>query len=318
MRYAKTLDVLPPWNEATAKERWRTVLIYIAVYFPVLFVVGIAALVFVSTACLYVYPLVGPMDDDPELWYWHSHSEHKDAKIRGWVVLGLMSWVMFWLLVSHYRAITTSPGIIPDSAEWLLQDEIQEEQAEAIKERRQDGNVRHCVSCVKIKPDRCHHCRLCDNCVLKMDHHCPWIANCVGFHNYKYFFLLVSYGAAGLLLFACTFWETVVVVLSNDKTSAEFGLFVVVVYSMGSILCIVVVGFWVFHFYLVTSATTTIEFCEKRKKWSDSDSPYKQSFYKNWQEALGPSPWLWCFPFSKSYSDYRRPEDSGTAFIKTS
>jgi hypothetical protein len=53
-----------------------------------------------------------------------------------------------------------------------------------------------------------------------MDHHCPWIANCVGHFNYKYFFLMVFYGAVSINVFALTFWETVHIWVSDPDATA--------------------------------------------------------------------------------------------------
>jgi hypothetical protein len=311
MEYARGLDVLPPWSKATASERLRMIGIVSAVYFPVVFVLGIAVLVFASMVGLYVYPLVALNDDDPAVWYWHSDSELKNARIRGWVIFGVLCWLEFWLLISFYRAIRTKPGTIPNKAEWRFKEIETTPDSNSILERRQDGDLRHCLVCAKMKPDRTHHCRLCDKCVLKMDHHCPWIANCVGYNNYKYFFLLVTYAVLGLLLFSGTFWETVVVTLNNDDTSTGLCLFVVLVYSLGCMLTLVILCFWCFHLYLVSSSMTTIEYCEKRKKWDKQDSIYRVPLYKAWQGALGRNPLMWPFPFC-----YREPEDTGISFPK--
>ncbi|RUS73149.1 hypothetical protein EGW08_019091 [Elysia chlorotica] len=53
--------------------------------------------------------------------------------------------------------------------------------------------LNYCHVCKNLKPDRCHHCSRCKACVLRMDHHCPWLNRCVGFHNQKFFFLLIHY-----------------------------------------------------------------------------------------------------------------------------
>lgn len=98
-----------------------------------------------------------------------------------------------------------------------------------------------------------------------MDHHCPWIANCVGYFNYKYFFLMVLYGALSILIFMATFWETVNVFIHNPDASAYACFFIVLLYSLVSMLGIVVNGFLVFHCYLMWKNMTTIEFCEKKR-----------------------------------------------------
>ena len=59
-------------------------------------------------------------------------------------------------------------------------------------------SVRWCSTCERPKPTTTHHCAVCKRCVLCMDHHCPWLNNCVGFYNYRYFYLFLTY-----LTFAC-------------------------------------------------------------------------------------------------------------------
>jgi hypothetical protein len=42
------------------------------------------------------------------------------------------------------------------------------------------------------------------------------IANCVGFKNYKFFLMLLIYSAICLLFIAFTYWEEVILVVSNN------------------------------------------------------------------------------------------------------
>ncbi|CAM4517197.1 unnamed protein product [Leuciscus chuanchicus] len=73
--------------------------------------------------------------------------------------------------------------------------------------RAQSGAIRFCDRCQVIKPDRCHHCSVCETCVLKMDHHCPWVNNCVGFSNYKFFLLFLSYSMIYCVFIASTVFQ---------------------------------------------------------------------------------------------------------------
>jgi hypothetical protein len=305
-------ESLPKWKEASGKERCCILLLEFAVFFPVMVVLGLVCIVYTTYITLYIYPLVSNSDDSPELYFWHSDSEQDNAKIRGWICFGLITWFVFWLLVSLYKAYSTEPGAIPDSHDWAIPNDDASYESEPLLavERKKDGGLRTCSWCSKKKPDRCHHCRLCNRCVLKMDHHCPWINNCVGYFNYKYFFLTVFYAVASLLMVDFTFWETVVISLRDDETGIEVCFFVVVVYSLILLLSLAITGFLIFHCYLTLSQYTTIEYCEKRRNKSQyKTSPFKRSCIENIQEALGNKWYLWLLPFK-----YREDDDTGLKY----
>ena len=150
-----------------------------------------------------------------------------------------------------------------------------------------------------------------------MDHHCPWIANCVGFYNYKYFFLTVTYSLISLTIFTATFWEAVVVVLNNESNSGLYCFYILMHYSLIAMLNAAILGFWIFHWYLILNGYCTIEFCEKRIRANlyKKGSPYFISYYENAKTALGYRPCLWFIPFGKFYlGEYRAPDDDGTYF----
>merc|ERR1711939_575305 len=189
--------------------------------------------------------------------------------------------VVFFLLWSFAMSIIVDPGRVP---EWYARLEMERQgmhvpgkflaiddeeyklfandaQGGSI-EKKLDGSGRWCRKCVKVKPDRCHHCRVCQRCVLKMDHHCPWINNCVGYYNYKYFYLFITY--ALLILFSV---------------------------ALG--------GFVTFHTYLLLQNFTTIELVEKKGSPARGKSyvhPWDRKARQNIEESLGTNPMLWMIP----------------------
>eukprot|EP00419_Tripos_fusus_P027222 CAMPEP_0172722278 /NCGR_PEP_ID=MMETSP1074-20121228/81086_1 /TAXON_ID=2916 /ORGANISM="Ceratium fusus, Strain PA161109" /LENGTH=153 /DNA_ID=CAMNT_0013548235 /DNA_START=698 /DNA_END=1159 /DNA_ORIENTATION=- len=70
--------------------------------------------------------------------------------------------------------------------------------------------------------------------------------------------------------------------------------------------------FFIFHVRLMFVATTTIEFCEKRQRYTAKNSMnmpnYDMGFCKNMQAVLGPQPLLWLFPVSP-------PQGDGVTFL---
>jgi hypothetical protein len=294
-------DAIPPWKKSTHSDRLRLIWYYTVVYIPVAFVVIVELIVVALFILFYVLPLVGSHESSASLWYWHSSAEHSEAKVRGWVLLGVMLWILFWLNLSFIRAVVTNPGEIPRTQEWILSADSDSSSSPLYSvERRMDGNPRHCTRCMRRKPDRCHHCRLCDNCVLKMDHHCPWIANCVGYENYKYFFLLITYSVLGLLLFVGSFWEAVAISLNDETFPIGLCLILVSSYALASLLLFAIIGFWSYHVYLIYNDMTTIEFCEKRRHDLQYKSRYQTGLCLTLRSIFGDTVWIWPFPFRKS------------------
>ena len=306
-------DILPPWSECSIKQRIRLSFHYSMVYLPVFILLLVISSSYPIYVFLYVWPTALGGDDRPELYYWHSHSEHVRARVIGSVCWFFSTLFLVMFVCSFYQAFATSPGDAPISEDWT---DVRNAEKLALREKKHsNGGTRQCRRCLLIKPDRCHHCRLCDKCVLKMDHHCPWIANCVGFFNYKYFFLMLTYGMLGLWLFEGTFWETVLITWRDDERGAGSSFAITSVFFLFGILMSAVTLFWSFHVYLMVSGLTTIEYCEKSKKKNVKEfkAPYYSSVYEALQGALGRNPWKWVSPFS-----YREPDEDGLSFSQSS
>jgi len=299
---------LPPWKDASFSQRFHILLLYSLICLPVFILLLVTIGGYIVYVSMYIYYLISDTDDRPELYYWHSETEKSHSKIRGITYLTIETLSVLLILTSHFQATFTDPGKIPDTENWFIPSDGNSEASEEdnkLAERSKKGMPRSCTHCKRRKPDRTHHCRQCNRCNLKMDHHCNWISNCVGYNNYRYFFLIVFYGSISLGLFAGTFWECVVVVLNDSESSTFKCLFVVMVYSLMSMLAVAVIGFCFFHIWMMYYNYTTIEFCEKKRK---SVAGYERSpFYlqrtvDNFKEALGERPLFWLLPFN-----YRKP-----------
>ena len=299
---------LPPWNLSSPSQKCHLIFLYTLICLPVLVLLTVVIGGYIIYVRFFIYYLVFDSDDEPEMYYWHSDTEKHNARLRGSIYLAIESISILLLLISHFRAMFTDPGGIPSSAPWEVPSDGSSESSsdKRIAEKSKRGLTRSCNHCKKKKPDRTHHCRQCNRCNLKMDHHCNWIANCVGYNNYKYFFLIVFYGSIGLSLFIATFWECVVVTLNDDDNSTFHCFFIVVSYSLITLLGVAVIGFCIFHVWLIYSNFTTIEYCEKKRKNAPGykTSPFTTgSAWMNFKEALGENPGWWLLP-----ANYRENE----------
>lgn len=68
-------------------------------------------------------------------------------------------------------------------------------------------NWTYCHLCQLNSPPRSYHCPICDECILKRDHHCMFSGCCIGYHNHRYYLILVLYVWIGAVYGIIFEWE---------------------------------------------------------------------------------------------------------------
>lgn len=226
----------------------------------------------------------------------------------GIVELVIFNLLACLLLTCYFRCMLVHPGTIPEkdvdpSWEFNTQERRTSDDGVITTEAKRSGDRRHCKWCAKYKPDRCHHCRVCRVCILRMDHHCPWIYNCVGFHNHKFFFLLLFYSCIATQMISWTMLWTVMQSVHNTTPFLTM-FFLLFGETLGIFLAILITAFFSFHIWLMVKSMTTIEFCEKSKARIAYDSSvYDRGWIGNIYAVLGDNPWLWLLPLSPPAGD---------------
>jgi len=251
--------------------------------------------------------------------------------------------LFFLFMISFLRSMITHPGSLPNSAKWSdgkfpihVEDEkrlrylVRQGNPDLtnpyilrflrllpLVERKKDkssgpeklGDKRSCKYCERYKPDRCHHCSVCNSCVLRMDHHCPWLANCIGYHNYKFFLLLVFYALCSLAFMFIAMFPRLLNVFQPIMDISYFlrkDMVVVVGCAVSAFLFIALFVFFGFHIWLVFKAMTTIEFREKshfKKTFLVSHIKFDYGSYSNFVHIFGP-PWMWLLPITPPHDNF--------------
>mmetsp|Transcript_106587 Transcript_106587/g.340009 ORF Transcript_106587/g.340009 Transcript_106587/m.340009 type:complete len:373 (+) Transcript_106587:222-1340(+) len=289
-----------PLNEAPSRDPLKML--------PVLFVLATITslyLMYVICHCLPMLQLLVPAD-----------MVDQDVYARGVIETCIFHVITFLLILSYVRCVLVHPGEVPNIEPWLYTSQPHASDLLHLKETKAGGERRHCKWCGKYKPDRCHHCRPCNTCILRMDHHCPWIYNCVGFHNYKYFFLLLFYTVCDTQFIVWTMAESMIRVVDESAPFAQM-FFTLFGLTLALFLGSLATPFFGFHIWLTAMGLTTIEFCEKRlpKKsegqtsgdcctdMMENDSIWNLGCWGNMTAALGSNLLLWPFPISGPSGD---------------
>eukprot|EP01123_Difflugia_compressa_P004204 TRINITY_DN15567_c0_g1_i1.p1 TRINITY_DN15567_c0_g1~~TRINITY_DN15567_c0_g1_i1.p1 ORF type:complete len:290 (-),score=25.04 TRINITY_DN15567_c0_g1_i1:17-886(-) len=187
-----------------------------------------------------------------------------------------LGWHVSFVLTlwSYIRCMFTDPGGVPIN----MVSDIE----------NQPDEKKWCKKCKNVKPERSHHCSICKTCVLKMDHHCPWVNNCVGFRNYKYFVLFLSYVPVLCLWYVAAALPKIITSHFSILSTGELQLLVVflVCLTFGfGLTC-----FAAAHIGYVLKNVTTIE------SFGHNENPYDLGSSENWKQVFGHHPWMWFLP----------------------
>ncbi|EPR57204.1 DHHC zinc finger domain-containing protein [Toxoplasma gondii TgCatPRC2] len=217
--------------------------------------------------------------------------EYRDdaARRRGFIHLlfsHLLASLMFWSL---FKACVTGAGSVPDTTVWKSRPNTAE-----LVERKRDGTVRYCHKCAHYKPDRAHHSRHTGTCTLKLDHYCPWVANDIGYFNYKYFYLTLLYSTATLSFTSATMFPTVTAAFGDSNIPFETVYFILLGTVLSICVLCIVGSFFIFHTYLLSINSSTVEYCEKRRGGPGHD--WDLGVWNNIKEVMGENPLLWLVP----------------------
>ncbi|KAI8337655.1 DHHC palmitoyltransferase-domain-containing protein [Chlamydoabsidia padenii] len=176
-------------------------------------------------------------------------------------------YMIYCIHFHYYMSIMTPPGgtnnmDLPEtgSTEEVTTTTVQQ----ALLQHEESGRYpKTCKKCHLPKPERAHHCSVCNACVLRFDHHCPWIHNCVGHFNYRYFVLFMTYTVLSAIYFAGFGWKPFLLSLDilNPEWTYHFPQpLMAFAYLLSVCMGLALGGLCAWHYYLVLTGQTTVEF----------------------------------------------------------
>lgn len=166
--------------------------------------------------------------------------------------------------------------------------------------RTEDGFVRYCIKCHRLKPDRAHHCSVCKVCVLKMDHHCPWFNNCVSYTNYKFFILFLGYAVLYCLFIGATSLRYCIKIWAeNSEGSGNYHI--LILFIGPTLFAASLIFLFGYHCYLISLNRSTLEYLTKPNFQTGADSDdFNLGRYANFVEVFGEDVRKWFLPISSS------------------
>ncbi|CAO3698789.1 unnamed protein product [Rhizopus stolonifer] len=172
-------------------------------------------------------------------------------------------YIIYAIHFHYYMAIFTPPGDMKEYRKSTEENDSASMRTMLLEMEEHTQFPKTCKKCHLPKPERAHHCSVCNTCVLKFDHHCPWIHNCVGHFNHRYFVLFMTYLVLAAAYFVIFGWRPFI--LCMDLTELDWPYFfprALLAFSIILAICmgVAIGGLCGWHYYLIMTAQTTVEF----------------------------------------------------------
>jgi len=143
----------------------------------------------------------------------------------------------------------------------------------------QDGyNFNYCQQCDLPKPGNAHHCSFCNRCVIDLDHHCPWINNCVGFNNYRFFLLFLTYTCLTCQTYTIL---NIPIILDLNEGIMSMGIRTMLSSLICFALSIVLFLFAIWAWWLALSNQTYIDIIKSRNAQNNNNNYTTKSIMWN-------------------------------------
>jgi len=198
---------------------------------------------------------------------WFSDGRGRDASAAEAVVALAL---IVLQLSSYVQACIIDPGTVDEELNAWLEREYPEE------------SLPRCKTSGFKKPPRSHFDNVSQRLVLNMDHFCPWVGNTIGFHNRKFFILLLFYTTLSALF----------LVLTTLPQIVDCSAYMITVMSFSAVLGLSCMLFGGKHFHMVMRNETTIEL----KYAKGQHKKYDVGNRINIAQVMGYQPWLWFIP----------------------
>jgi len=162
------------------------------------------------------------------------------------------------------------------------------------------------------RPPRSHFCYELGANVQRMDHFCVWFNNAVGFSNYKYFLLSISYLLVESVL---TVLILIYRVFIRSYFPQRIGFLNTLCLVLTFIICVFFAAFAgmhaTMHWYQISKNLTSIEYHKFIQvkamaahfgvHWPDTHE-YDHGAFENVKKWIGDDIWFWCIPTAPALS----------------